>query len=64
MTRVQPDRREAVGKQMQAKYYAGSSIRGIAASERLAYGTVRQLLLDVKTKLRPRGGRRRPKTAD
>jgi transposase len=50
---------------MQRDYYAGSSIRNLAARHRLSYGTVHALLLDVETQLRPRGGaRRRPPKAD
>lgn len=62
MTRIPADRRQAVALDMQRDYYAGSSIRNLATRHGFAFGTVRTLLLDVKTKLRPRGGRkgRRP----
>lgn len=62
MTRVPAARRQAVALDMQRDYYAGSSIRNLAARHEMAFGTIRALLLEVDTVLRPRGGRpgRRP----
>lgn len=62
MTRVPAARRQAVALDMQRDYYAGSSIRNLAARHGMAFGTVRTLLLEVDTTMRPRGGRkgRRP----
>jgi hypothetical protein len=45
---------------MRAAYYAGSSIRTLAATHGVAYGTARTLLLGVGTTLRRRGGRLGP----
>jgi hypothetical protein len=47
---------------MQRDYYAGSSIRNLAARHGLSYGTVHTLLGEAETTMRPRGGRkgRRP----
>lgn len=58
MTRVPAERRQAVGLDMQRDYYAGSSLRNLADRHRMSFGTVRTLLLGVKTTMRPRGGRR------
>lgn len=58
MTRIPADKRQAVALDMQADYDLGSSIRNLATRHRLSYGTVRTLLREVKTELRPRGGRR------
>jgi len=58
MTRIPAVRREATALRMQGRYYAGSSIRNLAEHYRLSFGTVRTLLLEVETELRPRGGRR------
>lgn len=66
MTRVPADRRQAVALDMQRDYYAGSSIRNLAARHEMAFGTIRTLLLEVDTAMRPRGGRKgqRPRKAD
>ncbi|MFF5968168.1 helix-turn-helix domain-containing protein [Streptomyces collinus] len=48
--------RLAFAERLCADYYAGSSIRNLADRTGYAYGTVRNLLLSVGTKLRPRGG--------
>jgi len=42
-------------------YTAGASLRALAEVHGMSYGTVRQLLLDAKVQLRPRGGARPPK---
>lgn len=65
MTRVPAERRQKVALDMQARYNAGSSIRNLVAHYGLAFGTVRTLLLEVDTPMRPRGGRkgRRPQKA-
>ncbi|MGW2951597.1 helix-turn-helix domain-containing protein [Streptomyces eurythermus] len=54
--------RIAFAERLRAEYYAGASIRNLADRTGYAYGTVRNLLLDVDTKLRKRGGRPRPNT--
>ncbi|MFC8723675.1 helix-turn-helix domain-containing protein [Streptomyces bacillaris] len=41
-----------------ARLYASTSIRGVAASLDLSYGTARALLLEARVKLRGRGGAR------
>lgn len=65
MTRVPAESRQAVGLDMQGDYYAGSSLRNLAARHDMSFGTVRNLLLEVKTTMRPRGGRKgvRPRKA-
>ncbi|UJV42920.1 helix-turn-helix domain-containing protein [Streptomyces sp. AMCC400023] len=50
------DSRLQLAQKMQGEYYAGMSIRGLAAEYEVAYGTVRNYLLLVRTQLRPRGG--------
>ncbi|MCX4609489.1 helix-turn-helix domain-containing protein [Streptomyces mirabilis] len=55
--------RRAFAERLRAEYYAGASIRNLAERTGYSYGTVRNLLLSVKTKLRKRGGGRpRPRT--
>ncbi|MFI2434735.1 helix-turn-helix domain-containing protein [Streptomyces sp. NPDC018693] len=55
--------RTAFAERLRAEYYAGSSIRNLADRTGYSYGTVRNLLLSVGTKLRKRGGGRpRPVT--
>lgn len=56
MTRISGDDRTKLALDLRAKYLAGTSIRSLAASSGYAYGTVRNLLLSVKTPLRKRGG--------
>ncbi|KQW13585.1 helix-turn-helix domain-containing protein [Streptomyces sp. Root369] len=54
--------RLAFAERLRADYYAGSSIRNLADRTGYSYGTVRNYLLAVHTKLRKRGsGRPRPK---
>ncbi|MFJ5038013.1 helix-turn-helix domain-containing protein [Streptomyces parvulus] len=54
--RLAGDARKAKGLELKARYYAGSSIRGLADETGYAYGTVRNLLLLANTRLRKRGG--------
>ncbi|MER6976018.1 helix-turn-helix domain-containing protein [Streptomyces carpinensis] len=53
---IPADQRERIAKDMQGRYYAGSSIRNLRDHSGYSYGTVRNLLLSVGTKLRVRGG--------
>lgn len=48
--------RRSKARELARDYEAGSTIRAIADSEDLSYGTVRTLLLQEGVKLRPRGG--------
>jgi hypothetical protein len=48
--------RTALGRELKAAYEAGASIRDLAAERRLAFGTVRTLLLEAGVVLRTRGG--------
>lgn len=45
-----------LAQEMKGKYYAGASIRGVAAEYDCAFGTARNLLLLAGTRLRKRGG--------
>lgn len=56
MTRINPAVREQLALDMKRDYDAGASLRGLAAEYERSYGTVRNLLLEVKTTLRSRGG--------
>ncbi|MEH0402926.1 helix-turn-helix domain-containing protein [[Kitasatospora] papulosa] len=53
--------REARARVLADSYTAGASLRALAEVHDMTYGTVRQLLLDAKVQLRPRGGARPPK---
>jgi hypothetical protein len=48
--------REALRVQMKLEYEAGASIRELAAVHKVAFGTVRTLLLEADVTLRSRGG--------
>jgi hypothetical protein len=48
--------REAVRVEAKAAYESGSSIRDIAGRHKLAFGTVRTLLIETGVTLRGRGG--------
>lgn len=48
--------REALRVQLKRRYEAGTSIRELAARYRVAFGTVRTLLLEAGVPLRSRGG--------
>ncbi|MFM9590783.1 helix-turn-helix domain-containing protein [Streptomyces scabiei] len=50
------DIRHKLAQDMKKKYDAGQSIRSLAAEYECSYGTVRNYLLSMKTKLRKRGG--------
>lgn len=50
------DTRQVLREQLKAAYQAGASIRDLARSNRLAFGTVRTLLLEAGVTLRSRGG--------
>ncbi|WP_328434514.1 helix-turn-helix domain-containing protein [Streptomyces sp. NBC_00425] len=54
--RLRGEQRQAKAEELQAKYYAGSSIRSLADQTGYSYGTVRNLLLLAGTRLRKRGG--------
>ena len=58
MTRTRRTRetRVRLAQEMKGKYYAGASIRGLAAEYDCAFGTARNLLLLAGTRLRKRGG--------
>ncbi len=53
--RSRPQRVE-LATELRARYESGTSIRALAGSTHLAYGTVRRLLIEADTTLRPRGG--------
>lgn len=48
--------REALRAELKLAYESGASIRDLAETHRLAFGTVRSLLLEAGVTLRPRGG--------
>ena len=48
--------REALRVQLKRQYEAGASIRELAARNKVAFGTVRTLLLEAGVPLRSRGG--------
>lgn len=50
------DTRQALRDELRAAYVAGASIRELAAARKLAFGTVRTLLLEAGVTLRARGG--------
>jgi Helix-turn-helix domain len=50
------DARQALRLQLEAAYKAGASIRDLATAHKLAFGTVRTLLLEAGVTLRARGG--------
>ncbi|MEU5498463.1 helix-turn-helix domain-containing protein [Streptomyces griseofuscus] len=54
--KIPADGRERLALDMQARYYAGSSIRNLRDHYGYSYGTVHSLLLSVGTTLRGRGG--------
>ncbi|MFF0092778.1 helix-turn-helix domain-containing protein [Streptomyces canus] len=56
--------RTAFAERLRSDYYAGSSIRNLADRTGYSYGTVRNLLLDVGTVLRKRGGKKRRPASD
>ena len=55
MTYLQGAARLQAARDLQARYYAGDSIRGLAAATGRSYGYVHKLLAEVKTTFRPRG---------
>ncbi|MFF5045611.1 helix-turn-helix domain-containing protein [[Kitasatospora] papulosa] len=59
--RLAGDERTAKARVLADSYTAGASLRALAEVHAMSYGTVRQLLLDAKVQLRPRGGARPPK---
>jgi hypothetical protein len=50
------DARQSLREELKAAYEAGASIRDLATSQKLAFGTVRTLLLEAGVTLRSRGG--------
>jgi hypothetical protein len=50
------DVREALRTQLRHQYEAGASVRELAKAHKLAFGTVRTLLLEAGVTLRSRGG--------
>lgn len=50
------DARQTLRAQLKTDYEAGASIRDLATSQKLAFGTVRTLLLEAGVTLRSRGG--------
>jgi hypothetical protein len=50
------DTRAALAGELKVAYEAGASIRQLASAHRLAFGTVRTLLLEAGVVLRGRGG--------
>lgn len=60
--------RAAVRAEFKTAYEAGTSIRQLAVAHRLAFGTVRTLLLEAGVVLRTRGGpnhvRRQPNASE
>ncbi|MEW2068456.1 helix-turn-helix domain-containing protein [Streptomyces sp. NPDC007346] len=57
--RLKGDKRTETGWKIAAEYVAGASVRAVAESAGLSYGTARVLLLEAGVTLRPRGGSRR-----
>ncbi|WP_327415467.1 helix-turn-helix domain-containing protein [Streptomyces sp. NBC_01233] len=56
--RLKGDKRAKVRQALAEGYVAGASIRAVAESADLSYGTARKLLLEAEVKLRGRGGSR------
>ncbi|MGW6416345.1 helix-turn-helix domain-containing protein [Streptomyces sp. NPDC055055] len=56
--RLKGDDRTAKARALAEEYVAGASIRALADSADLSYGTARKLLLEAKVTLRGRGGAR------
>jgi hypothetical protein len=56
--RLTGDARKKKQAALKARYEAGESIRALATTDNLAYGTVRNLLVQAGVTLRSRGGAR------
>lgn len=56
--RLKGDECARKAQDLRRRYLAGSTIRGLSAADEIPYGTVRALLLEVKTPMRRRGGSR------
>ncbi|UQA95719.1 helix-turn-helix domain-containing protein [Streptomyces halobius] len=54
--RLTGEARRAKARELARDYKGGSTIRGLALSAGLSYGTVRTLLREEGVELRPRGG--------
>lgn len=55
MTHLKGAERLQAARDLQARYYAGDSIRGLATATGRSYGYVHGLLVLVGTTFRPRG---------
>jgi hypothetical protein len=62
-TRVTGEARDALGRELAARYRAGDSIREIAISTGRSYGFVHRLLSESDVQLRGRGGATRDRAA-
>lgn len=58
MTHLRGTDRLQAAHDLQARYYAGDSIRGIAQATGRSYGYIHKLLAEAKTTFRPRGFQR------
>ncbi|GGZ72902.1 helix-turn-helix domain-containing protein [Streptomyces echinoruber] len=56
--RLRGEERAVKARDLRDRYEGGSSIRGLVSLSGLSYATVRVLLLEAGTRLRPRGGPR------
>lgn len=56
--RLKGEERARTARALAKEYDAGASIRAVASSADLSYGTARMLLLEAKVTLRGRGGGR------
>lgn len=55
MTHLKGAERLKAAHDLQARYYAGDSIRGIATATGRSYGYIQKPLAEAKTVFRPRG---------
>lgn len=55
-TRLRGDDRSTMAGELASLYLAGASIRAVAASRDLSYGTARLMLMEMGVKLRARSG--------
>ncbi|WP_284576662.1 helix-turn-helix domain-containing protein [Streptomyces sp. 2P-4] len=58
--RVKGEARRLLAEDLKESYLIGSPIRELAESRDLAFGTVRKLLGEAETPMRPRGDTRLP----
>lgn len=62
--RLKGEPRRTKALKMRQEYLAGTSIRGLVRLHKYSFGTVRNLLLEVKTPLRNPGYYHRPTKAE